>query len=152
MDNLMPDDSFHTTIELPRSPGEVFRCITAELPKWWGGEDYSGSSSKLNDVFIVNHLGAHFSRQRLTEVIPGKRVVWQVEESKLDWLRDQEEWTGTRMVFELAGKGEGTVLRFTHEGLVPEKQCYERCSEGWTQVITEWLYQLIVEGTAHFEL
>jgi hypothetical protein len=50
------------------------------------------------------------------------------------------------MIFELTAKGDKTVLHFTHEGLVPEKECYARCEQGWTMVIRDRLFQFITNG------
>jgi hypothetical protein len=77
-------------------------------------------------------------------------VVWLVTDSDLSWLKNREEWTNTKMVFELSAQSHSTLLCFTHEGLVPEKECYARCSEGWDMVIRDWLYTLIMYGQAHF--
>jgi len=43
------------------------------------------------------------------------------------------------MIFELI-PGE---LRFTHEGLTPDKASYERCSQGWDLVIQNHLHNFI---------
>jgi uncharacterized protein YndB with AHSA1/START domain len=145
-------ESFTATIEVAKSPNEVFPSITQEVQKWWGGRDYTGCSSKLDDEFIINHPGSHYSKQRLIEVVQNKKIVWHVEESKLNWLKTQDEWANTRMIFEITPKGDSSILRFTHEGLVPEKESYARCSEGWNQVIREWLFDLIVIGKPHFAL
>jgi uncharacterized protein YciI/uncharacterized protein YndB with AHSA1/START domain len=155
-DSLLPEyttvKSYHVTIEIPKSPEEVFRGITQEVPKWWGGRDYTGSSIHLNDEFIINHPGAHYSKQKLTEFVQNEKIVWEVEESKLDWLKVQDEWTNTRMIFETAPTGYSTILHFTHEGLVPEKESYAMCSEGWNLVIKEWLFDFIVNGKPHFDI
>jgi hypothetical protein len=83
------------------------------------------------------------------ELVPGRKVVWLVEDSTLNWLTGHKhEWTGTRMVFELAPHGEGTALRFTHQGLVPSMECHARCAEGWDMVIKERLYRFVTEGKA----
>jgi hypothetical protein len=138
-------ESFSTSIEVSKSPHHVFNCIR-EVPKWWS-RDFEGSSSQLDDEFIIHHPGAHFSKQRLVELIPDQKMVWQVTESNLTWLqKDKQEWTNTRMIFELTAKGDKTVLHFTHEGLVPEKECYARCEEGWTMVIKDRLFQFITNG------
>ncbi|SRR6266487_1902372 len=80
-------------------------------------------------------------------VIPDKKVVWLVTDSKLNWIKkDKYEWTNTRMVFEITTKGDKTVLHFTHEGLVPEKECYAMCEQGWNMVIKEWLFNFITDG------
>jgi uncharacterized protein YndB with AHSA1/START domain len=143
----MENKSFTATIELAKSPEDVFNNITNDVAKWWGGKDLEGNSTKLNDEFIINHPGAHYSKQKLVEVIPDKKVVWLVTESKLDWLKkDQHEWTNTKMIFDITTKGDKTVLHFTHEGLVPEKECYAMCEQGWNMVIKDWLFNYITSG------
>jgi hypothetical protein len=47
--------------------------ITNDVSKWWGGKDLEGESIKLNDEFIINHPGAHYSKQKLVEVVAGKK-------------------------------------------------------------------------------
>ncbi len=137
-------ESFNTTIEVTKSPDYVFSCLR-EVPKWWS-KDFEGSSAKLNDEFVIHHPGAHYSKQRLVEVIPGKRIVWLVTESTLSWLQnDRHEWIGTKMIFEIKADGAKTLLHFTHEGLVPDKECYIRCEQGWTMIITERLFNYIMK-------
>ena len=145
-------EDFTVTIELEKSSGDVFKAITTDVARWWGGKDLNGNTTKLNDEFVIHHPGAHYSKQRVVEIIPGKKVVWLVTESELSWLeKDKHEWTNTQLIFEIAAVGDKTLLRFTHQGLVPEKECYERCAhEGWSVVIKEWLFNFIVEGKAHF--
>jgi hypothetical protein len=116
------------------------------VAKWWGGKDLKGSSTKLNDEFVIHHPGAHYSKQQLIEVIPGQKIVWIVVDSELNWLKDTTEWTGTKMIFELTPEDDKTLLHFTHEGLIPEKECYNRCSQGWDMVIKERLFNFIAAG------
>jgi hypothetical protein len=142
----MTNLSYRTTIEVPQSPQEVFQRI-GDVSNWWS-KDYEGSSARLHDEFVIHHPGAHYSKQKLVEVIPNRRVVWLVTESALLWLRDQSEWTNTRMVFDITTVGDKTVLHFMHEGLVPDKECYARCEQGWNTVIKEWLLNFITTGTA----
>ena len=144
----MAKKDFTVTIELEKSSRDVFRAITDNVTKWWGGKDLEGSTTKLNDEFVIHHPGAHYSKQKLVEVIPDKKVVWLVTESELSWLeKDKHEWTNTKMIFEIAVEGDKTLLHFTHEGLVPEKECYQRCAhEGWDIVIKDWLFNFITHG------
>jgi hypothetical protein len=139
-------ESFNATIAVSKSPQEVFKIITAGVSKWWGGKDLSGNSINLNDEFVVHHKDAHYSKQKLVEVIPD-----YVTDGTLHWLKkDKHEWTNTKMIFEIGTKGTHTILHFTHHGLVPEKESFEKCSKGWNMVITDWLYSFISEGTPHF--
>lgn len=64
--------------------------------------------------------GVHFSKQKLTELIPDKRIVWQVTESNLSFLEDSKEWENTNLVFDILEKENETHLTFTLEGLVPK--------------------------------
>jgi len=149
--NKVEHKSFTATIEVAKSPQEVFNCITNDVAKWWGGKDLEGRSKKLNDEFIINHPGAHYSKQKLVEVVPGKKIVWLVTESTLNWLKNnQHEWTNTKMIFEICTKDDKTILHFTHEGLVPEKECYSMCEQGWSMVIKDYLFNFITSGKAHF--
>ena len=143
----MESINFTATIEVEKSPQSVFKSITNDVSKWWGGKDLKGNSTKLNDEFIINHPDAHYSNQKLIEVIPNKKVVWLVTESTLHWLqKDKHEWKNTKMIFEIAQKGDKTILHFTHEGLVPEKECYSLCHEGWNTVIKDYLFNYITYG------
>lgn len=143
----MNSPSYTTTIEVEKSPRDVFEHITRDVAKWWGGQDLAGNSTRLNDEFIIHHPGAHYSRQKLVEIIPGKKVEWLVTESTLDWLQnDKHEWTNTKMIFEIVQEENKTVLHFTHEGLVPEKECYALCHEGWNTVIKSRLVNFITTG------
>jgi Activator of Hsp90 ATPase homolog 1-like protein len=141
----MKDQSYTATIRVANSAHDVFDRIN-EVPKWWS-KDFEGESTKPDDEFVICHPGAHYSKQKLLEIIPGQKVIWLVTESKLNWLeKNEEEWTNTKMVFEISTEGDKTVLIFTHEGLVPGKQCYDRCAQGWDLVIKDWLFKFITAG------
>lgn len=126
-------NSYGATISISSPPGETFRKIT-EVPNWWT-TDFEGKAAQVGDEFIIHHPGAHYAKHRVIVSEPGTKLVWLVTESKLDWLKNREEWTNTKMIFELK-TGE---LHFTHEGLTPDKESYERCSQGWKEVILEKL-------------
>ena len=88
----------------------------------------------------------HFSKQKLVELIPDKKVVWLITESKLNFTKDQSEWTGSKIIFEISDIGGKTQLRFTHLGLAPGIECYGACSNAWSQLIQQSLYSLITTG------
>ncbi len=149
----MNNKNFTVTIEVLKTPQEVFNCITNDVSKWWGGKDFEGSSKKLNDEFIIHHPGAHYSKQQVIELIPNEKLVWLVTASTLHWLKnDPHEWANTKMIFEITTKDSKTFLNFTHEGLIPELECYVLCKQGWTMVVTDWLYNYVMYNTPHFIL
>jgi len=142
--------SYTTTIEVAQPPHDVFKRITTDIAKWWGGQDLEGDSTKLNDEFVIDHPGTHYSRQKLVELIPDKKITWLITESTMSWLKDPTEWANTKLIFDITSKEDTTVLHFTHEGLTPDKQCYARCSEGWDTVIKDYLFNLITNGRPDF--
>lgn len=129
--------NYQTSIAIDRPLDEVFQKL-AWVDHWWT-KDFEGSSGALGDEFVIHHPGAHYAKHRVTEFMPSQKLVWLVTESKLDWLQNPNEWTSTRMIFELTPG----CLTFTHEGLTPGKESYERCSQGWDLVFKEQLFNFI---------
>jgi hypothetical protein len=141
----MKDQSFSAAIEVDNIPKDVFNRLK-DVSKWWS-KDFEGNSSELNDEFVICHPNRHYSNQKLIEVIPNKKIVWLVTDSTLNWLeKDKHEWTNTKMIFEILANGDKTLLRFTHEGLIPEKECYSMCQQGWNMVIKDRLFNYITAG------
>ena len=140
----MTTKDFTTTILVDKTPKEVFNAIN-NVSGWWQGE-IKGSTNKLNNEFTYQMEEFHFSRQKLVEVIPDKKVVWLVTESKLNFVKNKSEWTGTKIIFEISEKNNKTQLRFTHSGLVREFECYDGCSGAWTDLIQKSLFSLITTG------
>jgi uncharacterized protein YndB with AHSA1/START domain len=135
---------FTTSITVEGSPQEVFDAIT-NVRGWWSG-DIEGSTDKLGAEFTYRYKGVHSSTQKITELVPGKKVVWHVSDARLNFVQDKTEWNGTDIVFEIARKGDKTKLRFTHVGLVPAFQCYGGCSGAWGFYINDSLRSLITTG------
>jgi len=140
----METKDFTTTILADKTPKEIFDAIN-NVRGWWQGS-IEGSTDKLHDEFIYRMEEFHFSKQKLVEVIPNEKVVWLVTDSQLNFIKDKNEWTGTKIIFEISEKNNKTQLRFTHVGLVNEIECYDACSNAWSQLIQESLFSLITTG------
>jgi len=140
----MNKQDYTASITVDATPQEAFRNINS-VTKWWT-EDLKGSSQKLNDEFTVRFGDVHMSKQKLVEVIPDKKVMWLVTDSKLNFIEDESEWTGTKISFELANNGGKTQVHFTHIGLVPKAECYIDCVRGWDHYIKGSLFKLLTTG------
>lgn len=135
---------FTTTFFVTQSISEVFDAIN-NVRGWWQGE-IEGSTDKLDDEFTYRMKDIHFSKQRIIELAPNKKIVWVVTDSKLNFLKKKDEWTGTKIIFDIAEINNKTQLRFTHHGLVPNIECYGSCTNGWSKLIQESLLSLITTG------
>jgi len=90
----------------------------------------------------------HRSKQEITEFVPGKKVVWHVSDAELTFVKDQTEWKGTDIVFEISMKGGKTELQFSHVGLVRSFECYGGCSRAWGMLVGGNLRNLITTGNS----
>ncbi len=145
----MVTTDFTFTLVTDQAPQQVFQAII-NVRDWWSGyysEEINGGTEKLHDEFSFRAAdGAHCTKQKLVEVIPGKKVVWLITESALTFIDKQDEWTGTKVIFEISEKGGKTQLKFTHEGLTPEVECYDSCAPSWTKYLQNKLLPLINTG------
>ena len=139
----MKKQDYTATILVKATANEAFKSIN-NVAAWWT-ENVEGSSEKLNDVLII-HFGETFVTIKIVESVPDKKVVWNVTDCYLPWLADKQEWTNTRIVFELSAEGDSTSIQFTHVGLEPQVECYDGCVKGWDQYFKGSLAKLINEG------
>ncbi len=142
--NKVIDKSYTTTLLVDQTPKAVFDAIN-NVRGWWS-EEIDGSTSKLGAAFKFHYKDLHLSTQKITELVPGRKVVWHVLDSSINFVKDKTEWNGTDIVFGITRKDNKTELRFTHTGLVPALECYEDCSEAWGFYINDSLRRLITTG------
>ena len=135
---------FTTTILVGQTPKEAFNAIN-NVRGWWTGE-ITGNTDKLNDEFDYRYKEIHFSKQRVVEMVPDRKVVWQVTDSRLNFIENKDEWVGTEIIFEITPHDNQTQVKFTHRGLVPTGECYNDCSNAWGQLIRQGLFSLITTG------
>lgn len=145
----MENKNFSTTILVDQTPEEVFNAIN-NVRGWWS-EEIEGNTEKLKDEFNYHYQDMHRCRMKIIESIPGKKVEWLCTDNYFSFTKDNSEWIGTKIIFEISEsdsyrEDNKTQLRFTHEGLVPEYECYNACVNGWTQYITKSLPDLITTG------
>ncbi|UEG49226.1 SRPBCC domain-containing protein [Ferruginibacter lapsinanis] len=134
---------FTTTIQVSNSTEEVYKAIN-NVRAWWQGE-IIGQTDTLNNEFTYQMKDVHFSKQKIVELIPNKKVVWKVTESSLKFPIPTE-WTGSTIEFLIENVDGNTQVKFTHKGLVPAFECYNNCSWAWGQLIQTSLKSLIETG------
>ncbi|TQS42249.1 SRPBCC family protein [Cryptosporangium phraense] len=136
---------YSTSYVVHQSPEEVTAAVL-DVRNWWTGQ-IDGPTDEVGAEFTYRHPPQHYSRQRVVELEPGHRVVWRVTDSRLAFVSEPAEWTGSTIMFEIAPVADGTELRFTHVGLVPDVECYDACSTAWLHYVNGSLHSLITTGT-----
>lgn len=140
----MTTSDFTTTILVDQTPNEVFNAVN-NVRGWWS-ERIDGGTTELNDEFTYQRWELHKCTMKLTEVIPGKKVVWKVLDNYFSFTEDKTEWIDTDISFDIAEKDGKTELKFTHWGLVPAYECYDVCFDAWSSYIKGSLQNLITTG------
>lgn len=142
----MSGKNYTTAFAVDRAPEEVFDAIN-DVRGWWTGA-IEGSTDELGAEFTYRYENMHLSKQKITEFVPGKKVVWHVTEAEINFVDDKSEWKGTDIVFDISEKDGKTEVRFTHVGLVPEIECYDSCSDAWGYYVKGSLREFITNGKA----
>jgi len=134
----MATKNYTFSFETSETPKNIYEMLL-DIPKWWSGlfgEVITGKSQNIGDEFSFRAGdGMHYSKQKLIELVPDKKITWQVTESKLTFLKKQDEWVGTKIGFDISKEGNKTHVTFTHQGLVPDIECYDSCTDAWTQYL-----------------
>lgn len=140
----MTSQNFTTAFSVDKTPPEVFAAIK-NVRGWWS-EEIEGSTDNVGDEFSYRYKNVHHCKMKLIEVAPHKKIVWLVVDNYFNFTEDKAEWKGTKVMFEIAPRGATTEVHFTHQGLVPEYECFDVCSNAWGSYINGSLRSLIATG------
>lgn len=112
-------------IEIDAPPAQVYEALatTEGLRGWWTADSRADPNVGGAAEFGFDSRGTVF-RMRIEELKPSARVVWAC-------LGEPDEWTGTRLVWELAPEEGGTALRFTHAGWRSPTPYFASCNSMW---------------------
>ncbi|AZA82887.1 hypothetical protein C1637_17925 [Chryseobacterium lactis] len=124
------------TIEVRATTDKVYQALTREIPLWWT-EMFEGSSLHIGDQFTIRFGAKIHKTMQVKELISGSKIVWDVIDSliALPELKNQTEWIGTTVVWEIKQTSRNTQIKVTHIGLNPDIECYNICSNGWVQFL-----------------
>ncbi len=121
-------EDFQVTKTFTSDPDTVFTALTDidALTSWWvpaaGGVD---AGETLRFLFGNGELVLFVG-----EADRPNRVRWDVLACE-----PVPDWVGTSIFFELAPAGSGTELRFRHQGLNRNLECFDDCYAGWTHYV-----------------
>lgn len=140
----MSNNNFTTTILVEQTPSEVFKAINR--PQSWWSDSITGNPDNLNEEWNYNFGDNHLTKLKTIELTPDQRVVWLVLENHFKNAKDQSEWVGNKIVFDISKQDNKTKVTFTQIGLVPAYECYKNCEWAWTGFVEKSLQSLIATG------
>jgi hypothetical protein len=141
---MKENKDFSVTFLVDNTPQEAFDAIN-NVRGWWS-QAIEGDTDRLGAVFYYHYQDVHRATFKITEFVPGKKVVWRVLHNHFNFIKDKTEWNDTDVVFEIAKMDDKTEVRFTHIGLVPAYECYGVCSDAWGTYINGSLRNLLTTG------
>src|SRR6266496_2181447 len=98
----MSDQNYTTSFTVDQTPEEVFKAIN-NVRGWWS-EAVEGDTDKLGAVFYYHYQDIHHCTVKVTELVPGEKVVWHVLDSYMNFIKDAAEWKDTKLSFEISKK------------------------------------------------
>jgi uncharacterized protein YndB with AHSA1/START domain len=118
-------------VHISASPERVFQILTtpAEFAAWWAPA--TGSATEDGELQVTFDGIEDPLALRVKQAARPSAVIWEVQ--ACTFLPD---WVGTTPAFTLSEAGIGGCdLRFRHEGLSPQLECYDMCRAGWDQYL-----------------
>ena len=119
------------------SPDDVYAALTTldGLSGWWTGD--ATGDTEAGGVIALRFVAGGFD-MKVVELVPGKRVLWEVAEGPAEWI-------GTHVNFEIHQEGEFTIVLFEHRGWAEPVEFMYHCSTKWATFLIS-LKELLETG------
>jgi uncharacterized protein YndB with AHSA1/START domain len=99
-------------------------ATTEGISEWWTRDGVRGESSEGSRLQFFFGQPEPAAVMEVTRLDPNGHVNWNCVEG-------QEEWVGTKLVFDLTGKDDETVVLFTHADWREPVEFMAHCSARW---------------------
>jgi len=112
-------------VRIQASLEAVYRALTTEegLRAWWIGDSVAEPRVGAVAEFRYGDNGP-LLRMRISELVPESRVVWEC-------LGEDEEWKGTRIVWQLKAAEGATDVVLNHTDWVSNEGSFGTCNAIW---------------------
>jgi hypothetical protein len=112
-------------------PESVYKAITINIDKWW--TELSNQALQIGDQLTIRFEKTTSWVLKVTEATKNKSLTWKVVEANhdLEVITKKDEWKGTTIKWEIVEENFGSKVTLTHQGLVPNLECFEVCQAGW---------------------
>lgn len=139
--------SFHLQVTIAAQPAEIFTAIARHVQQWWGYTD--NPVSQTGDTFTTR-FDQTFWTFMIAELVTPQKIVWECVDARHvheGYNGIETEWIGTRVEWIIEPISEGqSILKFQHDGLTPDLNCYEICTPAWERFVTQSLKAYVESG------
>src|SRR5215831_11021511 len=115
---MMKEQGYHGSFTANVSPREAFENIS-RVSEWWS-KNLEGKSQKPNDVFTVRFRSGDLFKAKVSELLPGTKIIWEVTPQK-----------------------DSVEVKMTHVDLVPELECFDHCTKSWHYLMQDSLLKFL---------
>lgn len=131
-------DILHRIGVAKASPDDVYAALTTidGLSGWWARN--TAGSADVGGVIAFRFVPGGFD-MKVIELVPGKRVEWEVVDGPAEWI-------GTHVTWDLSQSGDYTIVLFAHQGWAEPVEFMHHCSTKWATYLLS-LKQLLETGT-----
>ncbi len=148
----MTTDNYSRTITVNNSPAAAYEALTTGIENWWTKPD--SPISKLGDqAKFTFPPGKSFWTFEATALKPNERVEMQCVEAlhlhEGQPKKIEQEWLGTKVIWQIRSNGEATDIQIEHVGLTPSLHCYDVCQAGWDLFFVDSLKAYLNTGVGN---
>lgn len=140
----MENKNYTSSFVIDQNANSAFHAIK-NFRAWWS-EEIEGKTDKVGETFFYHYKDVHLCKVKLIDEIQNNKLVYLVTDNEFNFVKDKTEWINTRLIFEISKENGQTKVTFTHEGLTPNMECYDVCTDAWNGYIQGSLKNLIDTG------
>ena len=146
MESTQINDNYQQSVSVKATKEQVFDALTTKVGEWWGPVDRM--AQQVGETFKIDFDGESYWKFQVVEMPGAQKVVWECIESHQDHNVKgmDEEWTGSKLYWQIFERGQAVEVEFLHQGLVPQGDCYKVCSAAWDFYITDSLKSFLETG------
>lgn len=145
----MTTENYRKSISVSASPQAAYEALTQGIAQWWTRPDRP--VAKVGDrAKFTFPPGKSYWTFEASKLAPGERVemncveALHLHEGQPDEI--QQEWLGTKVIWQIARKGDQTEITLEHIGLKPELLCFDICRQGWDFFFADSLKEYLNTG------
>ena len=118
----MPD--IYHLVFIQSTPEKIYKAVTTEegIACWWSKKN--NAKPEAGSIYRIYFGPDYFKEIKITELVPGKKVVWEI-------LNAHPEWLNTIIVFDISTGKNSAELRFRHSGWKDYTDMFAQCNHHW---------------------